>query len=361
MSERSDRELEVMEYLLERGDELRARQGIQKARKATNQLAVQEQFLERYEEVASRIFNGKIDPLKRPPKLHPKERELSLVLSDTHYGADLDPRVVPFKYGTVEEARRSAAVFVQTADYKRQYRKETALNVHLLGDIIQGQLHDPRDGAPLAEQVARAQHILIHGIRYLAAEFGQVNVHCATGNHGRNGSRHKNRAVNQKWDSYETGIYTGLKLALQNLPNVKVEIPRAPYYTVQIFDKVGFFTHGDSVFNPGYPGKAIDTGSISKQINQWNASGKHFDLFVVGHVHVGSLTHLSGAVFMSNGCLIPTDEYALSIGITDTTCGQYLFESVPGHIVGDSRFIRVDDSIDKDKSLDKVIPPFEDF
>ena len=64
---------------------------------------------------------------------------------------------------------------------------------------------------------------------------------------------------------------------------------------------------------------------------------------------------------MSNGCLIPPDPFAVSIGITENTCGQWLFESVKGHIVGDSRFVTVDEHTDRDRKLDRVITPFRGF
>jgi hypothetical protein len=65
----------------------------------------------------------------------------------------------------------------------------------------------------------------------------------------------------------------------------------------------------------------------------------------------------SGIVMMTNGCLVPPDSFSLSIGAPDVTCGQYLFESVEGHVVGDQRFIRVDDADDKPE-YNKFILPF---
>jgi hypothetical protein len=38
-----------------------------------------------------------------------------------------------------------------------------------------------------------------------------------------------------------------------------------------------------------------------------------------------------------------------------------MWESVPGRVVGDSRFVCVDETNDKDKSLDKIIKPFTTF
>jgi hypothetical protein len=72
------------------------------------------------------------------------------------------------------------------------------------------------------------------------------------------------------------------------------------------------------------------------------------------------MTHLpGGTIVITNGCLLPPDAYAESIGIFDTACGQWMFESVAGHMVGDARFITVGEHNDKDASLDDIIAPFQ--
>lgn len=156
-----------------------------------------------------------------------------------------------------------------------------------------------------------------------------------------------------------------MKQALRHLPNVTVLIPKTPYLVYESFGMKAFGTHGDTVLNPGNPGSSINIRSIENQINRINASLKdseEYKLFFVGHVHVGSFTQLpNGATFVTNGALIPPDSYSVSIGIFENSCGQTLFESVKGYIFGDYRFIRVNSYTDKDKSLDKIIKPFNKF
>lgn len=329
----------------------------------------QDAFLENVSnKVGNYIKNRLVVPntCKRPAK-QKTQRVLNILLSDLHFGADLDPDEVPLKYGKIEESRRFASVCQQVFSYKEQYRKETRLNVHLAGDIIQGQLHDQRDGAPMQEQVARAIYLLSCGISLLASQFPLgVTVYCTPGNHGRLQTRHKERAVNQRWDSIENIIYYAIKKSLEKFTNVKFVIPRTPYYVYESFGDRGFVCHGDSTLKPGYPGSSLNIANIRKQINEINASEhnlgrKGYKLFAIGHVHIGSLVHLpNGAIFLSNGCLIPPDAYGLSIGSLQVSCGQWLWESVDGHFVGDHRFVTVDYNTDKDTSLDKIIKPFHD-
>lgn len=352
------------------------REQVLKENRAAKRAAREEDFRQKIEEVLTKVFANRPAPKTvsfKETKVKPSERrsaavkrELNVLISDTHFGSDLDPRYVPHKYGTVEEARRLAYVTKQVAEYKRQYRSETKLRIHLAGDIIQNQLHDKRDGDIGAAQVARAIWLLDQMIHVLAPEFpAGIEVDVATGNHGRNTGRHVERATYEKVDSLETMIYFAVKTSTKHLKNVTFNIPRKPYIAYESFGAKCFGTHGDTVLNPGYPGSSVNVKSLETQINRINASLENADeykLFFVGHVHVGMMLHMNnGSTLITNGALIPSDQYSTSIGLFESQCGQWMWESVPGHVVGDSRFILVTPEIDKDSSLDKIIQPFKDF
>jgi predicted phosphodiesterase len=328
--------------------------------------AVREQFLaESIESFSERVFKGRIQPFSISRLVSPQkktQRVVNAVLSDLHFGADLRAEETGDAYGKIEEARRAAAVFEQIMEYKIEHRSETELELLILGDIIQGQLHDPRDGAELAEQVCRAIHILSQGVAYLASGYKKVRVRCATGNHGRNKARHEDRATHQKWDSHETILYYSIKQACAALKNVEFFIPRTPFVTYEVFGQKVFATHGDTVINVSNPGAQIRVRAIENQVNRINASlndRDEYSVFVLGHVHTGTITHLSnGSTVITNGALIPQDSFAVSIGLLETKCGQWIWESVPGFPVGDSRFIKVGREHDSNAKLDKIIQPW---
>jgi hypothetical protein len=325
-------------------------------------------FLEQFEEVC-KAFIKPATPrgyaLKKPSR-KPSPRVLNLLLSDLHFGSDLDPSEGLQLFDAHVEARRLAWVVLQAAEFKRDHREETELHVHLIGDIIQNQLFDPRDGKPLAQQVLASMQYLGMAIEFLAQHFPKVVVRCTPGNHGRNKARHMQRATLQKWDAIETDVYAGTRAWCRTLKNVEFHIPKTPYYKVDYWGKKAFFTHGDTVIAPGNPGKSLNVGSMNAQIDALNARivnlgeiPEQFSLVAVGHVHTGSVTHLpNGGVFLSNACLIPPDSYANTIGIFSCTCGQWLWESVPGHIIGDQRFITIDPKVDGDVSLEDIVAPY---
>ena len=360
-------EKHVRNHLLEKVGELKiSNEGIIDKRVA---VATARDLLvvEELQKALTKVFSkGWCSPSKYTGKrLHkPCQRIVNVLLSDLHFGSHLSGEECPFEYNTLQESRRLGRVVEQIADYKRQYRSETKLIVHLLGDIIQNQLHDARDGEPLSIQFATAVHYLVQAVLFLASQYPSVEVYCTTGNHGRNTARHQQKATNQKFDSIETMIYVALKTAVTNsgVTNIKITIPKTPYYTVQLFDAKAFLTHGDTVLRPGNPGKSINVANLSSQVCKFNTArnlGGPFQVFACGHIHVGSITNLPGGVTMiTNGALTPPDNYSVSVGYPDNTCGQWLFESILGHAVGDSRFIIVDGAEDKPKYND-IIKPFE--
>lgn len=312
-------------------------------------------------------INVKLSGFMAKKHKKPVKRELHAILSDLHIGANLDPRELPLQYGWQEEARRLAKITQEIADFKVKYRDETALNVNLIGDIIQGILdHDPRDGNPLAEQCGAAMHLIIQSLTFLAHHFPQVKVRCVPGNHGRNVARHKARAMHQKWDAFETIVYKGIKAGVAHLPNVTVEIPYTPFY---IYESLGHFimaTHGDTFIEVGNPGSLINVKNLNLKMNEINATrpnGQSVELLTVGHVHVASRIRLpSGVVVMTNGALIPPDGFMVNgIGRLDSTCSQTVWESTEKFVAGDYRELTVDSTTDLDASLDKIIKPFVAF
>jgi hypothetical protein len=325
--------------------------------------------LKEFERLSAKLFKGRIQPVKAQyhiDKGKPISRAVVQVLSDLHFGSDLDADETGYlDYGRVEEARRLALVVKKLCEYKTEYRNETELRLVLDGDLIHGKLHDQQDGAPMAEQIVRAIHVLSQAIAQCAAHFRKVTVHCVTGNHGRMLQRHPGHATVGKWDSHETVIYSSLKMIAAGLKNVEFSIPTKPYDVFELFGKKYFVTHGDTVIRVGNPGKKVETEKIESQINRWNASltgADEYAVFLFGHVHTPLVHHMAnGAWLVVNGCLIPADNYVVSIGLPETVSDQVLFEATEGYPVGDFRFTTLDQAADKDASLDHIIRPWEGF
>jgi len=345
---------------------LRLDDDIKDSKKYSKEIVKAASVLEYLDQFAETVYSGKIVAVPYPKRPKPTSRIHTLVLSDLHFGSDISgEETTNSDYGRTEEARRFAAIVRGAATYKEQYRDHTMLKILLLGDIIENAMHDARTGAPLAEQMSRAIHLICQGIAHLSSKYPKIEVECATGNHGRNTARHKQRAVHQKWDSLETIIYSAVKEKCSELKNVKVFIPKSPIGSYEVFGKRIAYTHGDTVLSPGNPGSKLDTKSLENQVNRINASladKDEYAAFVYGHTHVPHLVYLNnGCILVGNGSLPPPDDFAVSIGILESNNGQWIFESVEGHPVGDLRLLKAGANYDKDKSLDSIIKPWSGF
>lgn len=285
-------------------------------------------------------------------------REANLLLSDLHFGSCIPGRVGLSEFGHVQESRRLAKVVQQFCNYKTEYRSHTKAVVHILGDLIPNIIHEG-DGTTLVDQCCAAIHLLTQAIGQISAAYPSVEVHVVPGNHDRWGHK-KDRGLFNKWDSLGNLIYFGIKNGTSHfMKNVDFRMYYSPYYIRQSFDKSGFFTHGDTVLNPGRPNNKIDTAFLEKQVLKFQASLGHNDLFAVGHVHIASATKLpSGPWMVTNGTIMPNDQYGQAMGFLASSCGQWIFESIPGHIWGDSRFVSVGPEVDKDTTLDELIQPY---
>lgn len=352
-------------YGAERAEREVGRRATSFARSTAVGMARNNVFLGDVQRYLGQTLRGKINVKPYKPKRSKQiERTTNLVLSDLHFQSLLDPKECPVKYGPSEEARRLAWVVLQAAEYKSQYRDRSKLVVHLLGDIIQNQLHDPRDGAPVAAQCCAAIHLLSQALAYLAAAYPKVEVYCVPGNHGRLTSRHPGRAIHQKWDALETVVYYGIKSALAHVPNVEVKLFQTPFYIWESYGMYGMGTHGDTVVSTGQPSRSIEVRSLETQIHKINAARQEagdprISLFVGGHVHSLNV-HLSstGEYVVTNGCLVPPDPFSISNGQFGEICAQSIFESVPRFIMGDFRAVIVGRKQDADASLEKIVIPF---
>lgn len=335
------------------------------ARKEVIALSREMMMLSRIDEIATRVFAGKVEPrgYAKKPGTGKKARILRAHLSDLHIGAALDSRELPQPFGRREEARRLAKITAEICDYKPQHRETTELNLLLNGDLIDGMLmHFYRDGDPLTEQWVVCLELLCQVVAHCAASFPAVKIDVQPGNHGRNKLIHPGRATSSKWDSFEFMLGYSLRKACERLSNVEIRLTRRPYSILESFGEHGFMSHGDTdSLNVGSVGKSISVEKIETQISRINASGVYghkFSFFVAGHLHTPLMLELPSGTFILNGCLRPPTGHDLANGYFPS-CGQWIWESVEGYPVGDARLLRVGPSEDQDDSLEKIIKPVD--
>ena len=273
------------------------------------------------------------------------------------------------EFNWVIGARRLGMLCEQIASYKVERRNlHEELVIMLAGDNIGGIIHNQEgpDYDLITHQVNGTLCYYIQAIEYLARIFSKakIRVLCQPGNHGRMMHKaSKDRALSQKYDSFENMMFYSLSSVFAKTPNVTIETSKAPFIDAMIQGHRIWMSHGDTVFAVGNVGKNIKLEKIEGQIHRRNAEAlakneKPFELFVSGHVHHPVITQVGpGVRVVINGCLIGTDSFAQSVGIFSSVPTQVIWETTKKHVMGDSRQIFVAEA-DDNKHFESVIKPF---
>lgn len=304
------------------------------------------------------------------PDLHDtSSRSVVVALTDLHFGTNVDKEELGGKneFNWTIGARRFGFIVEQLQTYKMELRHLHEEVVLLLGgDLIGGIIHNQEgpDYDLITFQINGAISYFIQAFNQLKAFYPKVRVVCQPGNHGRMMHKQsKDRALSQKYDSFENIIFYALARKFENDPKVKIVVPKTPYAEVTVQGHRIFMTHGDGVFITGNPGKSINTDNIDKQVQRVNAEEhnhdrKPFEVFVFGHVHQAAHFQVSsGAHIIINGSMIGTDSFAQGVGITSNNPVQVMWEMNSKFAVGDSRWLFVSEA-DNDKRYEQLIHPY---
>lgn len=296
-------------------------------------------------------------------------RSVVVALTDLHFGTNVDKAELGGKneFNWNIGARRFGFIMEQLQTYKMELRHLHEEVVLLLGgDLIGGIIHNQEgpDYDLITFQVNGALSYFIQAFEHLKAFYPKVRVVCQPGNHGRMMHKQsKDRALSQKYDSFENIIFYAMSQYFKNDPKVEIIVPKTPYAEVTVQGHRIYMTHGDGVFVTGNPGKSINTDNINKQVQRVNETEykekrKPFEVFVFGHVHQAAHFQVSsGAHIIINGSMIGTDSFAQGVGITSNNPVQVLWEMNSKFPVGDSRWLFVAAG-DNEKRLESIIKPY---
>lgn len=287
----------------------------------------------------------------------------NVLLTDLHCGAKLPGDENPIPFDVTAFNRRLAYVIQQVGTYKTQYRDTSHLNLLFGGDGIEGNLlHGTQlDQDPTSMQLVAFARAMYAVVCYAAAHHPTVDVWALGGNHGRDKLMHHGRALGSRQYNFERAVALMVSDRCSHLTNVTFHIPKAAVGVVPLFDKTMFLLHGDAEAKLKAPSSSGGHSSWQSAIDKFNAEklwAPRCDVLAGGHFHDPSLMFFDTGTGIANGMLVPPGGYGRAGGYRGP-CGQFLWESVPGHAVGDVRYIRVGVEQDADASLDEIIPRFE--
>lgn len=317
---------------------------------------------------------AKIVPRKFKAVSSEQERQVVVMLNDCHIGLIVNGDEINNvnSFGWQQACRRSALMLKETLNYKIHNRDQVT-KVHLIlnGDLIQGIIHGlvTDQMEKMVHQINGAVHIFSYLIAGLAAEFKEVEVSGLSGNHCDFPHKRENhkRVSAEKYDSYANIIFYALSAAFRNNENVKFNVTKGLFLSLDLPAGRAMACHGDTLFSRalGNPGTNINVKSLSDEIRKFNNAEisrghKPVKLFLFGHVH--SFCHFitnDGVDVYVAPSLSGTDAYSHgNFNANTNLIGQVVFESTPKYIIGDSRLVRLNEA-DNDKTLDELIPLFD--
>lgn len=300
---------------------------------------------------------------------HSLSRSVVAIASDLHFGAIIDEELGGRNIFNWEIAARRWAMFLQQiASYKIEARgSHEELHLLLLGDLIQGLIHDSDSKKVdlLSKQQAGLTKYLIEGIEYLQPFFKKITVSCIAGNHDRSiGKISKDRVLMDRDDSYVHPVFYFLSKYFKKSPNIAINVPRTAYIDLTIQGKRLWANHGDTLVRLPNPSKNLSTEKLEMQINKINASEQekgnpNYDIFCFGHIHQPAhLLTTVGTNIIINGCLNGLDQFAFSMGCAFTSVPtQTIFEVTKDYGPGDIRLVYVENA-DKKQEFEDIISPY---
>ncbi len=241
----------------------------------------------------------KILPLKH--KVTPATEDLAIVLSDLHFGKRYEQggKVV----FDLDIARQNLGKLIDNArhltdTYIRPMHKLDALNIFIVGDIIDGELVYASQTynleMPVREQVRVALESLMPLVRWGADTFNAVRIFTAYGNHGAGDDRAHQTS---NWDLI---LYDMLELATAEMDKVEVNVSPDTYNLAVVRGHKYLLRHKIH--------SQLQTAAGGRQVGGW-WNIHQFDMLITGHWHNPRLDNFNGIPVLYNGNLFLTDEY----------------------------------------------------
>jgi hypothetical protein len=198
--------------------------------------------------------------------------------------------------------------------------KATKLHIVILGDILQGVIHnnDLIGEQPTVKALVDFVKIFTEKVTSIFYDFQEIEVTLTNGNHSR---LQEKPVYHKKTFDFDYIIYEFLKKMLM----VEVNYDRSGYNLIELPNKkYAFAFHGDTLrkYNPLNISEVIKATELCRQI-----FNKEPQLLLSGHFHQYCSTLLpNGGKAISVGTMMGMDSYAFNSGFVNTPPSQVILE-----------------------------------
>lgn len=256
----------------------------------------------RYEHLVDRMEKAieAVEPLHFEGYYQPNPTgiEAVLILSDLHYGLEVDN--VLNEYNT-DIAKERLSTLLNKVVYYCNIHKVQKLHLGLAGDLICGAIHlQSRVAAEedLISQVINVSELLANFINSLKGAIPEVKVWGVIGNHSR---INVDKKSNLPAENFERLIFKYIEMRLSGVTVATNGLE--DWITFKVRNQLVFMTHGDK-------------DSLSNiKLHAVNLLGKVPDRIYFGHIHHMNIKDDNGTEIVVNGSIVSTDEYAMGLRV----------------------------------------------
>lgn len=224
--------------------------------------------------------------------------EASLLVSDLHYGIEIDNIKNFYNTNICEE--RLNELKEKTIERCKQHKVDK-LNICILGDDISGLIHFStiaENNRDVITQCIEVSELLSNFVIKLSEEIPNVKVYSTYGNHSR-AWQGKSNGSNK--ENYERIVAEFLKTRLKPYDIKVIDSGWEDFIVTTIADKTIVITHGDKdSFNQV-------VGNFTKLLRQ------PIDEIYMAHFHSHKEMDDCGTQVVINGSLVSTDDYAMTL------------------------------------------------
>lgn len=280
-----------------------------------------------------------------------------LIVSDLHYGENVNPREVPngnCYSPEVAKARWDRLINNTIQKIRAKGKINKGIVVCFLGDDISGDIHDElketNDKTPInACMEVAAEKVKM--IKTFEKEFNKVWVISVMGNHGRTTKKPQSKGLSEH--NYDSLVAAIVQKQLEDNKNITFYTPKSGEAYFELNGHNFLATHGDRIGSRGGQGFIGCSATIARGQHKTRQAyaqiGKPIDWLLIGHFHTPmQLEHT-----IANGTTVGYSQYARDLKLEPAYPSQTLFYVNDRYGVTDVSRIYVtnDEEIKKDRQL----------
>lgn len=280
-----------------------------------------------------------------------------LMVSDLHYGENVNPREVPNgNCYSPEVAKARWDRLINNTIQKTRAKEKTSKGIVIcfLGDDISGDIHDELKETNNKTPIDACMEVAAQKVKMIKTfekEFGKVWVISVMGNHGRTTKKPQSKGLAEH--NYDSLVAAIIQKQLDDDNNITFYTPKSGEAYFELSGHNFLATHGDRIGSRGGQGFIGCSATIARGQHKTRQAyaqiGKPIDWLLIGHFHTPmQLEHT-----IANGTTVGYSQYARDLKLEPAYPSQTLFYVNDKYGVTDVSRIYVtnDEEIKKDRQL----------